>query len=72
MFANRTRLYGMSDMLVNALVETGRFNVVERSQIEKLLNEQGMALEGLLQPGTGARGPPSSLVASRYVARPPE
>ena len=46
---------GMSDMLVNALVETGRFNVVERSQIEKLLNEQGMALEGLLQPGTGAQ-----------------
>ncbi|MCK4926622.1 hypothetical protein KAS10_04580, partial [Candidatus Aerophobetes bacterium] len=37
---------GMSDMLVSALVDTGRFTVLEREALQDILAEQNLAEEG--------------------------
>lgn len=56
---------GLSDMLTNALVETGRFTVVERSHLDKILSEQGLALEGAVDASTGAQV--GRLVGAQYL-----
>jgi len=38
---------GLADMLVTSLMETNNFIVVERSEIEQVISEQGLALTGL-------------------------
>ena len=38
---------GLSDMLINTLYETGKFSIVERSQIDQVIKEQGFQLSGL-------------------------
>ncbi len=45
---------GLSDMLVNALVESQCFRVVERSRMKDLLREQGLGLGGTINPSTAA------------------
>lgn len=39
---------GLSDMLITSLVATGNFIVVERSEIEQVLTEQGLSMTGLV------------------------
>jgi curli biogenesis system outer membrane secretion channel CsgG len=46
---------GMSDMLTTALVKSGRYRVMERQQMEKLLHEQGLAMAGVVSPESAAK-----------------
>jgi curli biogenesis system outer membrane secretion channel CsgG len=43
---------GVSDMLATALVKSGKFVVVERKEIEKVLQEQKMGLSGVITEET--------------------
>lgn len=44
----------LSDILVNTLVESQRFRVVDRTSTDKLLGEQKAVLSGMVDPATGA------------------
>ncbi len=46
---------GVADMLVTALVESKKFMVVERSELEQVLNEQGLGQSGLVTPQSAAK-----------------
>lgn len=46
---------GMSDMLTTTLVKSGKYRVMERAQMEKLLQEQGLAMSGAVTPQTAAQ-----------------
>lgn len=52
--AKGTLADGLSDMLVNALVETQCFRVVERSRMKDLLREQGLGLGGTVDASSAA------------------
>ncbi|PID55995.1 hypothetical protein CSB45_13660 [candidate division KSB3 bacterium] len=43
---------GLSDMLINALVETQCFRVVERSRLQEILQEIGLGAGGTMDPST--------------------
>jgi len=45
----------LSDMLISALVKTGAFEVIERTELQKLMNEHKLRAEGVLDPETAAR-----------------
>jgi curli biogenesis system outer membrane secretion channel CsgG len=45
---------GMADMFVTELYKTGRFNVLEREQMEEVLKEQELSLTGLMEGGEDA------------------
>jgi curli biogenesis system outer membrane secretion channel CsgG len=45
---------GLTEMLTTALVQTGRFVVVERAQIEKVTGEQDFGASGHVNPETAA------------------
>ncbi len=38
---NQNEVSGLSDMLINSLYETGKFTIIERYQLDKILKEQG-------------------------------
>lgn len=44
---NKSEVDGLSDMLINTLYETRKFAIVERSQIDQVIKEQGFQLSGL-------------------------
>jgi curli biogenesis system outer membrane secretion channel CsgG len=44
-----------SDNLTSELVKTGRFRVIERQQLDKVLSEQNLAESGRIDPTTAAR-----------------
>jgi len=46
---------GVADMLVTSLVESDRFLVIERSELEALLNEQGLGQTGLVTAQSAAQ-----------------
>jgi len=46
---------GLGEMLITSLLATGSFTVLERASIVDIANEQKMALDGLIKPGTEAR-----------------
>ncbi len=46
---------GVADMLVTSLVESDRFLVVERSELEAILNEQGLGQTGLVTAQSAAQ-----------------
>ncbi len=46
---------GMADMLVTALVKTGKYQVIERQEINKLLQEQKLGLSGVVTPQSAAQ-----------------
>ncbi len=61
-FDNKTSSYGnwdigtgLSDMLITALVQSGRFTVVEREQLDKILGEQKLSLSGAITPQSSAK-----------------
>ncbi len=45
----------LTDMFTSALANTGAFDVIERAQIDKLLNEQRLDRAALLDPATAPR-----------------
>ena len=46
---------GVSGMLVTELVNSGRFDVVEREELDQILQEQNLAKEGITDAATAAR-----------------
>lgn len=46
---------GMADMLVTALVKSGRYVVIERQELEKILKEQQLGQSGLVTQETAAK-----------------
>ncbi|NOY77471.1 MAG: hypothetical protein GXO76_06330 [Calditrichaeota bacterium] len=46
---------GMSDMLVTALVKSGRYTVIERQNLDKILSEQKLGVSGLVTPQSAAQ-----------------
>jgi curli biogenesis system outer membrane secretion channel CsgG len=45
---------GVSDMLITALVKTNRYRVIERTELDALLGEQGLAAAGIVTPESAA------------------
>lgn len=45
----------MSDALITALVQAGRFDVVERSRLDLVMSEQNLTQTGRVDPATAAR-----------------
>ncbi len=46
---------GLSDMLVTTLVKTGKFNVIEREELDNVLAEQGLGMSGAVTPQSAAQ-----------------
>jgi curli biogenesis system outer membrane secretion channel CsgG len=46
---------GVSDMLITALVESDRYLVVERSELDKIMQEQGLGMSGAVTPQSAAQ-----------------
>jgi curli biogenesis system outer membrane secretion channel CsgG len=46
---------GISDMLINQLVNDGTYRVIERNQIDKILNEQNFSNSNRADPNTAAK-----------------
>ncbi|MEZ4317522.1 MAG: CsgG/HfaB family protein [Myxococcota bacterium] len=46
---------GLAQMLITDLAGTGEFEVVEREQLQAILDEQKLGHEGITEPGTAAR-----------------
>ncbi len=46
---------GMAEMLINSLVETRRFIVLERTRVDQILKEQSFNMSGAVKPGTEAK-----------------
>jgi len=46
---------GVSDMLVTALVESDNYLVIERSELDELLKEQGLGMTGAVTPQSAAQ-----------------
>jgi len=55
----------MSDLLIDALVETGRYTILERSALQEIREEQIMALSGEVDATTGAEV--GKLVGAEYL-----
>ena len=46
---------GLSDMLVTALVESKKFIVIERQELNKIMQEQGLGMSGAVTPQSAAK-----------------
>lgn len=46
---------GMADMLTTALVQSGNYVVLERQEIDAILNEQNLGTQGVVSPETAAQ-----------------
>jgi len=46
---------GMADMLVTALVKSGKYRVIERQEIEKIINEQQLGQSGMVTAQSAAK-----------------
>lgn len=53
-YGNPNAAQGMSDMLTNRLVQSGRFTVIERSRIAEILQEQNLGAAGRIDSSTAA------------------
>jgi len=56
---------GMSEVLTNALFETGRYRVVDRSSMDKIMEEQKRVLCGSVDPASGAAI--GKLIGAQYL-----
>jgi curli biogenesis system outer membrane secretion channel CsgG len=56
---------GMSEVLTNALFETGRYRVVDRSSMDKIMEEQKRVLWGSVDPASGAAI--GKLIGAQYL-----
>ncbi len=55
----------MADMLTTALVNTKRFDLVERNKIDKIIEEQSLGLTGLVDESTAAKV--GELLGAEYI-----
>lgn len=46
---------GLSDMLVTSLVESKKFIVIERAELENIMKEQGLGMSGAVTPQSAAK-----------------
>jgi len=46
---------GVADMLVTSLVESDKFSVIERAELDEILKEQGLGQTGLVTPQSAAK-----------------
>lgn len=46
---------GISDMLTTALVKTGNYRVIERAELDKILDEQDLGNSGIVTPESAAK-----------------
>ena len=46
---------GLADMLITQLVKSGKFIVIERQELEKVLQEQSLGMSGMVTPQSAAR-----------------
>jgi len=46
---------GIADMIVTELVKSGKYRVLERQNINELLREQNLALDGIVRPESAAK-----------------
>ena len=53
--ANRQVGTGMTDMLMNALVETGCFRIVDRNRMNDLMQEQALGMSGAINQSSAAK-----------------
>jgi curli biogenesis system outer membrane secretion channel CsgG len=51
----QTNIKGVSDILVNKLVDGGNFSVIERSKIDQIINEQNFGTTGRLDASSAAK-----------------
>ena len=58
---------GMGEMLIDALVNTGKFNVVERLNLSDITTEQDLVTGGRVSKKTGAKT--GSLKGAEYIVR---
>jgi curli biogenesis system outer membrane secretion channel CsgG len=56
---------GMAEMLTTALVETGKYRVLERQQIHDVLGEQDLGASGRVDPATAAQI--GKVIGARYL-----
>jgi len=56
---------GMAEMLTTALVETGKFKILERQQIHDVLGEQDLGASGRVEPATAAKI--GKILGARYL-----
>jgi len=56
---------GMAEMLTTALVESGKFKVLERQQIHDVLGEQDLGASGRVDPATAAKI--GKVLGARYL-----
>jgi curli biogenesis system outer membrane secretion channel CsgG len=54
-YGNPNAAEGVSDLLTNALVNSGRYTVIERSRVNAILAEQNLAAAGRVDPSTAAQ-----------------
>ena len=45
----------LSDMLISSLMKTGAFEVIERTELQKVMNEHKLTAQGVLDPTTAAQ-----------------
>ena len=69
-FTGNSKLEGkvdlrLSDMLITSLVKSGKFELIERTQIEKILNEQKLGMSGIIDESTAAEV--GKLLGAEYV-----
>ncbi len=55
----------LSDMLITSLVQTGKFDIIERTKIEKLINEQKLGISGMIDESTAAEM--GKILGAEYV-----
>jgi curli biogenesis system outer membrane secretion channel CsgG len=53
-YGNTNAAEGVSDLLTNKLVQSGRYTMIERSRIDAVLQEQNLAQSGRIDPSTAA------------------
>lgn len=55
----------LSDMLITTLVKSGKFDVIERTQIEKVLEEQKLGMSGVIDESTAVEV--GKILGAEYV-----
>lgn len=55
----------LSDMLITSLVKSGKFDVIERTQIELVLSEQNLGMSGIIDESTAVEV--GKLLGAEYV-----
>lgn len=58
---------GISDMLTDRLLESGNVRLVERKQLDAVIDEQDLAASGRVNPQTSSNAATGRIVSARYL-----